>query len=548
MSAPALLQRRYDHLEKIGVGGMGEVWRGTDRMLEREIAIKVLRADLAARPDFVERFRIEAISMARLNHPNIVTVYEFVQDAGMSWMVLEFVRGKTLDQLQADRVRLPWNEAAQLIQQGLRGLAAAHVAGIVHRDVKPANAILTPGGTLKLMDFGIARISQGARLTRAGHAVGTVEYMSPEQAQGHVTDARADLYSVGVMFYELVAGRLPFVGNTDYEIIKQHIEVRHQPVSQLVPDVPRELDDLLARALAKSPERRFSEAGEFIAAIDRLLAEPGHPGAAAQRKRATPAASAAGIAKAPVDMPADALAGAASVGSRSKLPLTIGVISAGAGALALAAWLATMFGLPLQLPATVAAPEESSRPAIAPTAVVASPAAPASALASASVPAPAPTPVVSRPTPAVPPQVDELSLAIAECGQLVQRARAAMSAGRHAEAVQLARRAQELFSACDGSAGVIAEAGRALAVVRAPAPAVPRTSSTQAAATAAGGETGMPQVSNARASCKSLVSSGWQAFKASDFAKAKRLGEQALAADPSCPDAQTLVTSAAIGG
>ena len=209
----------YKTLEKIGEGGMGEVYRGLDTMLEREVAIKQLRAEFAGRGDIVERFRTEAVTLGKLNHPNVVTLYSFLREDNALYMVLEFVRGETLDAVIRRRGALPWTEAVGLVIQALHGLEHAHVMQVIHRDVKPANVILTPAGVLKLMDFGIARILNTARMTRVGHMIGTLEYMAPEQVRGGAGDARADLYSLAIVLYELLTGHVPFKGATDYELI-----------------------------------------------------------------------------------------------------------------------------------------------------------------------------------------------------------------------------------------------------------------------------------------------------------------------------------------
>ena len=263
----------YKILEKIGEGGMGDVYRGLDTMLEREVAIKVLRPDLAGRGDIADRFRAEAVTLGRLNHPNIVTVYSCLREGETFYVVLEFVRGETLDAMIRRRGRLPWQEAVGLVIQALRGLEHAHRMHVIHRDLKPANAILTDDGTLKLMDFGIARILNTARMTRVGHLIGTLQYMAPEQVQGTGGDARSDLYSLSVVLYELLAGRVPFEGATDYELIKAQVEASPPPLQAFGVVIPPPLAEVLARALSKSPDRRFQSAGELAHA---LRAMPDH--------------------------------------------------------------------------------------------------------------------------------------------------------------------------------------------------------------------------------------------------------------------------------
>lgn len=263
----------YKVLEQIGEGGMGQVYRGLDTMLEREVAIKQLRADLAGRSDIVDRFRTEAVTLAKLNHPNIVTLYSFLrQDDGL-YMVLELVHGETLDARIRRLGPLPWPDAVGLVIQALRGLEHAHQMNVIHRDLKPANAILTPSGVLKLTDFGIARILETARMTRVGHLVGTLEYMAPEQVQGREGDARSDLYSLGIVLYELLAGRVPFARTTDYDLIKAQIETPAPPLSTFGVTVPPALATVVARALSKAPAERFQSAGEFARALQAALDE-----------------------------------------------------------------------------------------------------------------------------------------------------------------------------------------------------------------------------------------------------------------------------------
>ncbi len=220
----------FELVAKIGEGGMGEVFKGRDTMLERDVAIKSLRPEFAARADILERFRTEAVALARLNHPNIAGVYRFFRHADQYYMVMEFVAGETLDQLVARRGALPWEEAIRYAIAALSGLEHAHRAGVVHRDIKPANMMVAVDGSLKLMDFGIARILEKMRLTRSGHLIGTLEYMSPEQVQGRDVDARSDLYSLAVVLFELLTGRVPFSKGTDFEIMKAQIEEPPPPL------------------------------------------------------------------------------------------------------------------------------------------------------------------------------------------------------------------------------------------------------------------------------------------------------------------------------
>lgn len=263
--------QNFKLIDKLGEGGMGEVYRGLDIMLEREVAIKVLRPELMSRQDVVERFRSEAIALAKLNHPNIATLYSFFCFEEQFFMVMEYVKGRTLDHLIRQQGALPWPEATRLICQVLEGLEHAHQMGIIHRDIKPSNLILTPEGSLKLMDFGIARILQTARLTQIGHLVGTLEYISPEQIEGKDTDRRSDIYSLGAVFYEMLTGHIPFRKNTDYELIRAQIEETPQPPSKLTANIPPALEQAVLRALAKNPADRFADAAAYRSALENIL-------------------------------------------------------------------------------------------------------------------------------------------------------------------------------------------------------------------------------------------------------------------------------------
>ena len=262
---------QFELLERIGEGGMGEVFRAMDTMLEREVAIKALRPELAARADLVERFRVEAIALAKLNHPNIATVYSFLHDQETYFMVMLFVRGSTLEQVLTKRTRLPWQEALGIVAQTLHALDHAHTLGVIHRDLKPANLMVRGDGSVVVMDFGIARVLARARQTRSGNMVGTLEYISPEQVQGKEVDGRADLYSLGVMLYEMLTGRLPFIANTEYDLLRAHVELTPPPPRDLCRDLPEAIEALVLKAMAKDPRQRFGDARQFLQSVDAIL-------------------------------------------------------------------------------------------------------------------------------------------------------------------------------------------------------------------------------------------------------------------------------------
>jgi serine/threonine protein kinase len=253
----------YKVTQKLGEGGMGEVYRGVDMMLEREVAIKFLRPELASQQQVVERFRSEARTLAKLNHPNIATLYSFMRAGESFIMVLEFVRGVTLDQVIQQRGAIPVDQAVPIFCQVLDGIQHAHEDGIIHRDIKPANMMLTEKGTLKVLDFGIARILGTARMTRQGNIIGTIEYMSPEQVRGFETDARSDIYSLGMLLYEMLTGRCPFDIQNEFELMKAQIEQYPVPPRQLNPAIPEVVEQAIWRAVAKDPAQRFQSAAEF---------------------------------------------------------------------------------------------------------------------------------------------------------------------------------------------------------------------------------------------------------------------------------------------
>src|SRR5688500_4027439 len=262
---------KYRIVDKIGRGGMGTVYRAVDETLHREVAIKVLNAELND-PEVAKRFRAEAITVARLSHPGIATIYELFEYDGQWLMVMEFVRGETLENMVARMGALSAQRGAELCMQTLAALAHAHSMGVVHRDLKPANLMITESGTVKVMDFGIARVSGSEHLTNAGIMMGTPAYMAPEQVRGGEVDARADLYAMGVVFYRLTRSKLPFKGATAVAMVQSQVNVMPTPVGTIRADLPGWVDDVISRALAKAPEERFQSAAEFHEAFARCLA------------------------------------------------------------------------------------------------------------------------------------------------------------------------------------------------------------------------------------------------------------------------------------
>jgi serine/threonine protein kinase len=258
----------YKITEKIGEGGMGSVFKGTDTMLEREVAIKMLRPDFTRDAEIAERFRAEAVTLAKLNHPNIATLHNFFRHDEDYFMVMEFVRGETLENLIKKHGALPPDRAIFLFGLALEGIGHAHTMGIIHRDIKPANMMFTEKGSLKVMDFGIARVLGSTRMTRQGTIIGTIDYMAPEQIKGEDSDSRTDIYSLGILLYEMVTGRVPFESDSEYGLMMAQINEAPPPPRTIVPDLPLSLEQAIMRALAKNPKARFQTVGEFRMALE----------------------------------------------------------------------------------------------------------------------------------------------------------------------------------------------------------------------------------------------------------------------------------------
>jgi serine/threonine-protein kinase len=264
----AVLGGRYELGELLGRGGMAEVYLGTDRVLQRPVAVKVLGAWLADDERFVERFRREALAAARLSHPDLVAVYDTGSDEGLHYIVMEYVPGETLADALHREGRLPAGRATAIARGVARALAVAHAAGIVHRDVKPANVMLGPDGRARVMDLGIARTLEGESLTRTTSVLGSPNYLSPEQARGDPVDARSDVYSLGCVLYEMLSGRPPFDADSPVAVAYKHVHEDPLPPSALEPAVPAPLDAVTLRAMAKDPGDRFQSAEELAAALD----------------------------------------------------------------------------------------------------------------------------------------------------------------------------------------------------------------------------------------------------------------------------------------
>jgi protein kinase-like protein len=261
---------KYRFVAPIGRGGMGTVFRAIDESLNREVAIKVLDPDLAS-SEVMQRFRAEAMTLAKLNHPDIATIYELYRSDSDLLMVMEFVRGETLEQHLERCGPLTLEQAGFILGRLLGALEHAHRAGIVHRDLKPANVMMTDHGGVKIMDFGIARVVGSDQGTKDGFLIGTPSYMSPEQVLGHDVDGRADLYSVGVMFYRFLTGALPFTADNAIAMAQKQVFDTPPPVHLFQRSLPEWCEGILQRALAKSPADRFQTAEEFRAELARAM-------------------------------------------------------------------------------------------------------------------------------------------------------------------------------------------------------------------------------------------------------------------------------------
>lgn len=256
---------RYRLDERIATGGMGEVWRARDELLDRDVAVKLLKREYADDDGFIERFRAEARHTAGLAHPGIAGVYDYGEGAGTSYLVMELVPGEPLSALLKVEGRLSAERTLDVLVQAARALDAAHQGGVIHRDVKPGNILVCPDGTVKLTDFGIARAADAVPLTQTGMVMGTAHYLSPEQGNGREVTPASDVYSLGVVAYECLAGRRPFEADTPVGIAMAHL---YEDPPALPADVPEDVSDLVAQAMAKEPDDRFATAAAFAKAAE----------------------------------------------------------------------------------------------------------------------------------------------------------------------------------------------------------------------------------------------------------------------------------------
>ncbi len=257
----------YEVNAHLGQGGMGNVYRATDSMLGREVALKMLHPQLTIEPQFLERFKKEARILAQLLHPNIAVIYNFIEQGGNHFMVMEYVEGASLDELLKKYSVLPAEFVVPVFIQALEGLKHAHRKNIFHRDIKPANLMITEDGILKLMDFGIAKIAGEQKMTQVNKIVGTLEFMAPELIEGKDASSASDIYSMGATLYELISGKIPFEADTDFNMMQSILKSKPKPPEKLNPSIPKALSDIVLKAMDKNPEHRYPNAGAFQQAL-----------------------------------------------------------------------------------------------------------------------------------------------------------------------------------------------------------------------------------------------------------------------------------------
>ena len=269
-----ILDNRYEILERIGTGGMAVVYKAKCHRLNRLVAVKILKADLAQDEDFRRRFNAESQAVAQLSHPNIVSVYDVSRGGDTEYIVMELIDGITLKQYMEKRGQLNWRESLHFITQIMRGLSHAHSRGIVHRDIKPQNIMVLRDGRVKVADFGIACLENSAQ-TLTQEALGSVHYISPEQARGDRTDARSDIYSAGVVLYEMLTGRLPFEGDSAVSVAIQHLSSIPLAPREINPDIPEQMELICMKAMASDIDRRYHSADDMIADLEAFRKNPG---------------------------------------------------------------------------------------------------------------------------------------------------------------------------------------------------------------------------------------------------------------------------------
>ena len=265
---------RYEILEVIGKGGMATVYRAKCHVLNRMVAVKVLKEEFTTDEEFIRRFNIEAQSAAGLSHPNIVSIYDVGHEGSIYYIVMELIQGKTLKEIIAEDGALPWKWSVNIAIQIASALEAAHKNNIVHRDIKPHNIIITEDGVAKVTDFGIAKAVSNSTITAFGTTIGSVHYFSPEHARGGYTDAKSDLYSLGIVMYEMVTGRVPFDADTPVSIALKHMQEKAVDPMKLNPNVPVAVNQIIMKAMQKEPSMRYQSATEMLKDLSLALKNP----------------------------------------------------------------------------------------------------------------------------------------------------------------------------------------------------------------------------------------------------------------------------------
>lgn len=269
-----VLGNRYEIIEKIGSGGMATVYKAKCKLLNRNVAVKILRDEFANDAEFIKRFQVEAQAAASLSHPNIVSIYDVGEENGLHYIVMELIEGKTLKEIITEKGRLPWKDAVKIAMQIASGLEQAHKNHIIHRDIKPHNIIMTKDGNAKVTDFGIAKAVSNSTINAFGSTVGSVHYFSPEHARGGYTDEKSDIYSLGVVLYEMLTGKLPFDAETPVSVALKHIqEVPIEP-SELVRDIPTGVNNVVMKAMQKDVNNRYASASAMYNDLQKALKNP----------------------------------------------------------------------------------------------------------------------------------------------------------------------------------------------------------------------------------------------------------------------------------
>ena len=269
-----ILGNRYEIIEKIGTGGMATVYKAKCKMLNRKVAIKVLKDEFANDAEFIKRFQIEAQSAASLSHQNIVSIFDVGKDAGMHYIVMELAEGKTLKEIITEKGQIPWRDAVKIAAQIASGLSQAHKNHIIHRDIKPHNILITKDGVAKVTDFGIAKAVSNSTINAFGSTIGSVHYFSPEHARGGYTDEKSDIYSLGVVLYEMTTGKLPFNAETPVSVALKHLQEKPAEPKSLNADIPDSLNAIILKAMEKEIANRYASAEAFYNDLTKILKNP----------------------------------------------------------------------------------------------------------------------------------------------------------------------------------------------------------------------------------------------------------------------------------